>query len=254
MELRELLSEIGKHYDRTLDFTSRAQRLLKNASDSIAPVIPAGYIVEGSGGRGNTAVVPWIAIFDPDETTTARRGMYVVYLFDAHMNTVALSLNQGVTEVVDRYGTRDGRRRLALQAQAIREALDSTSIAGLDISINLQSREALPLHYECGNILAVTYSIESLPENTELMNDLRRLLRIYEIALQVRAELRLSTNETIITTVKTPYTMHGADEFKPKDDSDYLQKITAQIIRKTRKHETLVAEYGYYLRTRGFSS
>jgi hypothetical protein len=33
------------------------------------------------------AVSPWIAVFNPDETTTAQRGMYLVYLFAEDMKS-----------------------------------------------------------------------------------------------------------------------------------------------------------------------
>ena len=45
-------------------------------------------------------------MFDPLITTTATRGYYVVYLFNAVMNTVCLSLNQGATAVQAEFGAR----------------------------------------------------------------------------------------------------------------------------------------------------
>jgi hypothetical protein len=121
------MAGIGRTYDRSLDFNSDAQRLLRSAGREFEQWVPAGYLVQGSGGRGVPAFVPWISVFDPDETISATRGMYVVYLFAADLSTVSLSLNQGVTELVERYGTTEGRRRLASQAEAIRGALAAES-------------------------------------------------------------------------------------------------------------------------------
>jgi len=92
MELRELIGRIGREYDRTLDFTSPAQQLLRVAGREVERWVPLGYVGDASGGRGNTALVPWIAVFDPDETTTAQRGMYVVYLFAPDGRRVYLHL------------------------------------------------------------------------------------------------------------------------------------------------------------------
>jgi MrcB-like, N-terminal domain len=253
VELRELMHGIGSQYRRDLPFTSTAQRLLRAASQHLSPLVPAGYIVQGSGGRGNTAEVPWIAVFDPDETETPRKGMYVVYLFDAHMETVALSLNQGVTEVVERFGTREGRERLATQAAAIRSALVATGTHDLAAEIDLRSSASLPVHYERANILARTYTINALPDNNDLENDLAELLLLYQDALAVRNQLRLSTNDTIVTTTDAAATQRpiSPGAFKPRSDSEYTQQISAKTLVKSRKHETLLTQYAQYVTTRG---
>lgn len=56
-----------------------------------------GLIFEGSAGAGNWADGPWAAIFDPLITETAQEGYYLVYLFSRDLKSVALSMNQGVT-------------------------------------------------------------------------------------------------------------------------------------------------------------
>ena len=97
MDLRELLNQIAQSYDRHLEMHSEAQLLLRNSASRILELsVPAGYVVKGSGGAGAGAHVPRIAVFNPDETTEAQRGMYVVYLFKADMQVVYLSLEQGV--------------------------------------------------------------------------------------------------------------------------------------------------------------
>jgi hypothetical protein len=78
VQLRELLGRIGRQYDRALPMASEAQQLLRRAGDELRQWVPEGYLIVGSGGKGIGAVCPWISVFDPDETTTAQRGMYVV--------------------------------------------------------------------------------------------------------------------------------------------------------------------------------
>jgi hypothetical protein len=128
-------------------------------------------LVEGSGGKGRGAIVPWIAVFDLRETDTATRGMYLVYLFDADMKTVALSLNQGITELIERFGGPGGRERLRAQARAVRAAMEPATIAGLDHVIDLRSKADLPRAYEAGNIVARTYDLAQLPTEDELRSD-----------------------------------------------------------------------------------
>jgi hypothetical protein len=250
VELRQLIGRIGQTYNRSFGMSSEAQQLLRSASSELLQWIPAGYRPEGSGGRGAAAFVPWIAVFDPDETDGARHGMYVVYLFAEDMETVSLSLNQGVTELIERYKTADGRQRLKTQADAIRSALPDHLAEGLAASIDLKSRAPLPVHYEFGNIFATTYKVRDLPDETTLVEDLQRFVRLYEEALAVREDIRQTIPGKIVTTVKKPKPSKKADkpaEFKPKNDIEYLADISAHTQVKSRKHETVVRQYGTFL-------
>ena len=49
-------------------------------------------VVKGAIGEGNWAEIPWIGIFNPENTTSATRGIYVVYLFSADLKYVYLCL------------------------------------------------------------------------------------------------------------------------------------------------------------------
>lgn len=40
------------------------------------------YLVTGSVGQGNWAAVPWVCIFDRKITTSATKGVYIVYLLN----------------------------------------------------------------------------------------------------------------------------------------------------------------------------
>jgi MoxR-like ATPase len=186
--LRDLLREIAEKYDRTQGTASEAQELLRRVSKSvISPVLSDKYIVEGSGGRGAAAHVPWISVFNPAETTTAQRGIYVVYLFKADMTQVYLSLNQGVTDLVEQHGPTVAREMLTGQAAQIRAAMPE--LAGYLARIALGSAAPLPRNYEAGNIAAISYDTAQLPTNEELVRDLRNFLRFYDDALVARDEV-----------------------------------------------------------------
>ena len=64
------------------------------------------YLVKGSIGQGNWAAVPWICIFDKRVTTSAQRGVYIVYLLSEDGNTLYLTLNQGCTNYINSLGKR----------------------------------------------------------------------------------------------------------------------------------------------------
>jgi hypothetical protein len=51
--------------------------------------------VKGSGGQTSATFTPWVGFFDPDETSS-QFGVYVVYIFAEDLQSVALTLNQGI--------------------------------------------------------------------------------------------------------------------------------------------------------------
>ncbi|MGY4968484.1 MrcB family domain-containing protein [Streptomyces nigrescens] len=255
MTLQGFLSEVGSTYERAAGTSSPAARLLRSAPSSFEPHVPGGYVIKGSAGNGAGAFCPWVAFFDPDETTTATRGMYLVYLFAEDMKTVSLSLNQGVTELREAFGTTKAEERLRGEAAAIRGAMPDSDATDLEDAIDLGGRPGLPRAYEAGNILARIYEIHSLPSEDILKQDLQRMIKLYQDALALREELR-STTRGVITTIK-PKQEVAPDpllHFAPKSDSEYVQKIASRVLKKSRKHETLVRRYGAFLAEAGFAA
>ncbi|AXI88193.1 hypothetical protein SAM9427_22075 [Streptomyces sp. ETH9427] len=255
MTLRDYLHTVASTYDRTAGTGAPAAKLLRSAPTVFEPYIPASYIIKGSAGNGAGAFCPRVSFFDPDETTTATRGMYLVYLFSEDLKTVSLSLNQGVTELRETFGAREADKRLRGEAAAIRDALPSNMAGGLNDVIDLGGRPGLPRAYEAGNILAHVYGIDSLPTEQALKADLRRMIQLYQDALVLREDLRRTTRE-LITTIKPKVT--GDQDpllyFAPKSDTEYVQKLTARELKKSRKHETLVKRYGAFLADAGFTA
>lgn len=253
MELREIVKLVGLAYDKAHDFGSPAQVALRTAKDEFRQWLPVGYTPVGSGGKGAPAAVPWIAVFNPDETTTARRGMYVVYLFAEDRKTVYLSLNQGVTELVEGLGRPQAREKLRGQGDAIRAAFESADIDDLTVSIDLHSAQPLPRDYEFGNIVSLVYDAANLPGDEVMRADLERMVRLYDVALELRAELRLSHDDVIVTTAPASKTKkQRAAEFKPKNSGEYTQRTKEQELTKSRLHEMLVEEFGKALQAWGF--
>ena len=252
MDLRELLGRIGRTYDRALGQSGEAQLLLRTARTSIADLVPENMLVVGSGGKGNAAIVPWISVFDLRETDTATRGMYLVYLFDADIKTVSLSLNQGITELTKRYGGPGGRAKLLSQAHAVRTAMDATVIVGLDHTIDLRSNAELPRAYEAGVMVAKTYDLAQLPTEDELRADLTRFIDIYGYALEVKDSLRLSTPDLIETTRAVDQPIPNG-EFKPGNTADYMAEVPARTMRKRRDHEKVLTSYVTTVTANGFA-
>jgi 5-methylcytosine-specific restriction enzyme A len=129
--------------------------------------LSAGLVVEGSPGQGNWAAVPWISVFDPAITTSAKRGFYVVYLFHSIDPIVHLSLNQGTTSVREEFGAR-AREILKDRAHLMRKRVADHEASLLVAGIELGSTARLPGDYVAGHALGASYELSTLPEEAKL--------------------------------------------------------------------------------------
>lgn len=143
-----------------------------------AAINPTQYKVKGSVGNGYMPEVPHICIFDISITTSAQHGYYIVYLFDIGNRQVHLSLNQGYTEYQQQYGHKTGKMKVlqnAIIAQKKLRSIDGFKFGALQLSGNGELAEG----YKRGNICNKTYSLSELPQDDELIDDVRNLIGIY---------------------------------------------------------------------------
>ena len=62
--------------------------LLQQCADISSP-----YQIVGSYGKGRWTAVPWIAIFDSRITTSAQKGVYIVYLLNKNTQELFLTFD-----------------------------------------------------------------------------------------------------------------------------------------------------------------
>jgi MrcB-like, N-terminal domain len=254
VDLREYLLDVATGYDRRAGLSAPAQLTLRRAPELLAEHAPGGIHIIGSGGKGFATLTPWIGFLDPDETTSPRDGVYVVYLFSEDLYSVTLTLNQGIERIRESLGDAVARVRIADDARAIRGALADDLLLGLDADLSLGSEGQRQRAYEAGNIGAIRYEIGELPDEQELQADLARMMDVYQHAVGAKRNLLLATPGAIASPSVLQLS-EGEDtlkNFKPKDDSDYLSTIQGKVLIKTRRHETLVRQYGEWVRAHAF--
>lgn len=253
MDIGGFLTVVATGYDRHAGLNTPTQDLLRNAGEQLAEHVPGGYVIHGSGGRGTATLSPWVGVFDPDETTSPQRGIYVVYLFAEDLETVTLSVQQGITDLSNAVGGAAAREQLANDAAAIRTRLGA-ALSGLDAAMHLGSGGTRQRGYEAGNIAAVSYRTDALPPEAALRSDLARILDVYELAISAKREVLVTTPGAITTpsSVPTSELDDPLRDFKPKDDGDYLSAIAGGTHVKSRRHERLVADYGLWAHARGW--
>ena len=102
------------------------------------------YVITGSVGQGNWAAIPWIGIFNKSITTSATKGVYIVYLLSKDCNHLYLTFNQGCTEIKNNHSKKETIEILRNKAEEIIEQIDSRGFS-IDENINLGETFFLPV-------------------------------------------------------------------------------------------------------------
>jgi hypothetical protein len=159
--------------------------------------------VSWSLGKGNWATVPWIALMDRRETTSTQRGFYVVFLFPQDLSGVYLTLNQGVTDVVQTMGRSGGRQELQSRAQRARLEVPELTTAGfvLDDAIGLRTSASLAADYESSTIAYKFYPAGAVPADSEIETDLSAVLNAYVKVLQASPSSDEDEMSSVVETV-----------------------------------------------------
>ncbi|WP_428515473.1 MrcB family domain-containing protein [Roseovarius sp.] len=138
--------------------------------------------VKISVGQGGWTKTPWIALLDTRETTSTQRGRYIVFLASENLSTTYLTLNQGMTELVNRLGQREAVKEMHRVAEISRSQLQELSSLGFSLSkdIDLKSDTSAAKNYEEGTIAFVELPSERLPNDHTINAYLETVLRGYE--------------------------------------------------------------------------
>ena len=166
------------------------------------------FLITGSVGQGNWAMIPWVCIFDRKITNTATKGIYIVYLLSKDGKSLYLSFNQGCTDIRKNNSKKDTIRIMHAKAEAIRKQIDNRGFhADNDAKLGDGLTELGELYQE-GMIFYKEYRKGNVPDESELQDDLRRMMDIYTeyvngkqedstVIEKEEGEEQLSTKETL---------------------------------------------------------
>ena len=138
------------------------------------------YLITASVGAGNWAMIPWICIFDRSITTSATKGVYIVYLLSKDSERLYLTLNQGCTEIRKQHSRRETIDIMHQKAEEIRASVSAQGFtADCDIDLGDGLTE-LGILYREGTIFYKRYDVNAVPDEAELRDDLSRMMSIYD--------------------------------------------------------------------------
>lgn len=147
--------------------------------------VPGPWVsVEGRDGTGRKTQVPWTRVFDPQRSSSATTGWYLVYLFGGTGDRVYLSLNQGTTRWTGTVFAPRSRSELRARVAWARPLLEAEAADRDDLieAIDLKATKSkLDGGYEAGNVLAIAYDRNALPSAATFVEDLQFMARLLAI-------------------------------------------------------------------------
>lgn len=135
---------------------------------------------EGRDGTGQRSLVPWVRMFDPERSPSARDGWYLVFLFHEDATGVTLSLNQAATEFRAGAFVPLPSEMLAKRVAWARERLPSGRLRNDALGEVELGTGSLAAAYERGHVLGYSYR-GALPVEAALIADIESLLSLLTI-------------------------------------------------------------------------
>jgi 5-methylcytosine-specific restriction protein A len=191
LSLAESLRRISIEYEnqaREAFAGNELANFIRNSDESLKGIAGDAFVTRSSPGQGAWAQIPWLAAFDPEITTTAQSGYYVVYLVVPSRKEVYLSLNQGTTEMQREFGSEYLNQ---LQARAVLyQSMISSMTQGQSLitgPLDLGEKSDLARGYEAGNVVAKLYDQNALADKSAVEEDLKFFLAMYTNLVEVNA-------------------------------------------------------------------
>ncbi len=256
MDIRSFFDHLVETFDVNANFKSPGQLFLKSAPESLRSTAPPTLTISSGGGKGVVTPTPWVAYMNPDETSSARHGIYVVYLLSADKEKLVLILGQGVSELSEKYGAKEARSKLAAEALRLRDELSTENIERFGDPVDLRTNGSLQRSYAAGTICCRSYDTAHLPDAREMQQDLDSFLDLYQSAIDAKQRLLL-TEPGVFETASSTKTNHMSNPllgFKPKNSEDYRSTLVGRVLVKSRRHELLVKTFGESCQAKGFEA
>jgi Cdc6-like AAA superfamily ATPase len=204
------------------------------------------YLITGSVGKGNWATVPWLGIFNTAITSSATKGVYIVYLLSSDGSSLYLTFNQGCTEIRDANTKKETIKILRKNALELVSILDNHNFNS-DENINLgYDLTELAEMYQKGTIFYKKYSRQNLPSEEQLRADLKDMINIYE---EYYHKKFYKTGEPLVQPAKKETNMENIILYGPpgtgktyKMQNEYINKIAAENRFVTTFHQSFSYE------------
>lgn len=128
--------------------------------------------IMGKDGTGRKTEIPWTRIHSISRSSRPTEGWYLVYLFSAAGDRVYLSLNQGTTQWDGMQFKPQPEDQLKERSEWARKQIAALP-PGWSPTIELDNtRSTLGTSYEWGNVAAIAYELDRMPDDVQIEADL----------------------------------------------------------------------------------
>ncbi|AGU51513.1 hypothetical protein VAPA_1c44400 [Variovorax paradoxus B4] len=199
------------------------------------------YQFVGSPGQGQWSAAPWLAVLLHTVTKSAMGGFYPVYLFEPGFQTVCLVMGQGAQQLTDAVGRKRAGVELALRAQQMRanggrwreQGFNEGPFTTLKFVTTANQRDYAADPWSNTAAFGKRYAVSALPEDAELVADLRAMLQLYDAMAEQRI-LKFSEEDEELSTLS------AAGEL-PSGSLDGAKKVIVhkQIERRHRDRKLI---------------
>ena len=144
-------------------------------------------------------------------TTSAQRGVYIVYLLSEDGNTLYLTLNQGCTNYINSLG----KRKTILKLHEIAANIQATIPPGpfsTGTDLNLGNE-----FYEHGCIFYKAYHKGQVPSTDILTDDLFNMISLYQEYVETQAQHRTKKKAWLLTWNANNWIWDGYEKSCPTD-------------------------------------
>jgi hypothetical protein len=205
-----------------------SMRALKEWLERCAPVAARPSIkVKVSVGQGGWTKTPWIALLDDRITTSTQRGIYIVFLVAEDLTVTHLTLNQGMTDLVNARGQRGAVEEMNRVAEEARPRISDIvgELFQLDNAISLHSETSAARNYEVGTIAHMPILSEAIPNDETIVESLEVLLEAYDHLIGTEDEPDVPQGEA--ETQPPAYSLENALEemFMKPGDAERLMRL-----------------------------
>lgn len=186
--IRDVLYKISSEFSRALDEPYEGHPLanyIRHTGPYLIqeklPSIFKSYTVKGSAGQDDWATIrgSWIGIFNPEITTGASKGYYLVYGFPVDSTQITFGLSQGYYEAQKIY-KKHSEIALETYANLMRLKIPSEYSKTFNTGKAEVSLADGTKGYRIGFAYHKVYDSLNLPDEKELEDDLSKMLHAYE--------------------------------------------------------------------------
>jgi hypothetical protein len=147
-------------------------------------------ITKWSLGKGVWANVPWIALLNRTITTSTQNGTYVVLLVAEDLSAIYLTLNQGMTDLVNELGQKAAVRTLRDRSEGYQAQLSQLTMRGLKLGndIDLRTDSWRAKNYEVSTVAYERFERAALPSDERFEEVIEALLDAYDQIIETPIE------------------------------------------------------------------